>query len=104
MTLLKRRFISENHVTRIYPKGGIFLSGPGESLQELSEEAIPPESPQAEAIKKCVLCDRPSVHFGFFMTGEESVAYTEKRRDQATGTFFGLCERHNPHEERRRSL
>ena len=99
MTLLKRRFISENHVTRIYPKGGIFLSGPGESLQKLSEGAIPAESPESEAIKKCVLCDRPSVHFGFFMTGDESVAYTETRRNEATGTFFGLCDRHNPHEK-----
>jgi hypothetical protein len=99
MTLLIRRFISENRITRIYPKGGSFLSGPGESLQELSGGAIPSKSPQAEAIKKCVLCDRPSVHFGFFMTGDESVAYTEKRRDEATGTFFGLCERHNPHEK-----
>jgi hypothetical protein len=86
-------------VTRIYPKGGIFLSGPGESLQELSGEAIPQESPQSEAIKKCVLCDRPSVHFGFFMSGEEAQAHKEQRRDEATGTFFGLCERHNPHEK-----
>jgi hypothetical protein len=60
MTLLIRRLISENHVTRIYPKGGIFLSAPNESLQELSEGAIPSESPQSEAIKKCVLCDRSS--------------------------------------------
>jgi hypothetical protein len=36
MPVLKRRFISENHVTRSYPRGGIFLSGSGESLQELS--------------------------------------------------------------------
>jgi hypothetical protein len=36
MTLLIRRFISEGRITRIYSKGGIFLSGPGESLQELS--------------------------------------------------------------------
>ncbi len=43
MTLLIRRLISENHVTRIYPKGGIFLSAPDESLQELSEGAIPSE-------------------------------------------------------------
>ena len=99
MTLLKRRLVSENHVTRIYLKGGIFLSALDESLQELSDGAIPSESPQSEAIKKCVLCDRPSVHFGFFMTGDESVAYTEKRRDEATGTFFGLCEEHNPHEK-----
>jgi hypothetical protein len=33
------------------------------------------------------------------MTGDESVAYTEKRRNEATGTFFGLCEEHNPHEQ-----
>jgi len=32
MTLLIRRFISEGRITRIYSKGGIFLSGPGESL------------------------------------------------------------------------
>ena len=36
MTLLIRRFITEGRITRTYPKGGIFLCGPGESLQELS--------------------------------------------------------------------
>jgi hypothetical protein len=80
------------------PREASSSQDPDESLQELSEGAIPPERPQSEAIKKCVLCDRPSVHFGFFMSGDESVAYTEKRRDEATGTFFGLCEKHNPHE------
>lgn len=99
MTLLKRRLVTENQVTRIYPQGGIFLSAPDESLQELSGGATPPESPKEEAIKRCVLCNRPSVHFGFFMSGEEAQAHKEQRMDEATGTFFGLCEKHNPHEQ-----
>ena len=33
------------------------------------------------------------------MSGEEAQAHAEQRRDEATGTFFGLCEEHNPHEK-----
>jgi hypothetical protein len=92
-----RRVVLDGRVTRIYGKGRLFLSEPGETLQEMTEGAIAERGKEAEAINECLLCDQPSVYWGLFMTGEETTEYSEKR--PATGTFFGLCERHNPSHE-----
>jgi len=91
-----RRVVLDGRVTRIYRKGRVFLSEPGETLEEMTEGAIVERGKEAEAINECLLCDQPSGYWGLFMTGEETTEYSEKR--PATGTFFGLCERHNPHQ------
>ena len=98
MPLLYRN-IQEGRITRIYPKGGIFLCEPGESLEEMSSGAIPPDSPQAELTNKCILCDRPSVHYGLFMTREAADIYLKKGPGHSTGTFFGMCSLHDPHKD-----
>ena len=72
------RHLTQNRITRIYPNGGIFLCEPGESLEELREGAIPSDSPQAESTAKCIPCDRPSVHWGLFMTKEAADVYLKK--------------------------
>jgi len=94
---LKHRIDLEGRIVRIYENGGIFLSEPGKSLHEMTEGEISEGNPQAESIKKCLLCEQSSVHWGLFMTGQESAAYLEKRQGYKTGTFFGLCKKHNPH-------
>ena len=33
------------------------------------------------------------------MAAEEAIAYKERRLEESTGTFFGLCEEHNPYEK-----
>jgi hypothetical protein len=95
---LLRRIVTEGRVIRVYKHGGILLSEAGGSLERVSEGAIREADPDAGAVRKCLLCDEPSVHWGMFMTGEQAVAYVEERREEAKGTFFGLCEGHNPHE------
>jgi hypothetical protein len=97
MTLLLRRIVSDNHITRIYPKGGILLSEPNETLLEFSGGAIQSEASLVGSIQKCVLCGCPSLHLGIFMTGEDVDQRTVK--DPARGTFFGLCKDHDPHEK-----
>ena len=96
---LIRRHISENRITRIYAKGGIFLCESGESLEEMSSGAIPSDSPQAELTSKCILCDRPSVHYGLFMTREAADVYLKEGPGHSTGTFFGMCDLHDPHKD-----
>jgi len=93
----KHRINLEGHTVRIYENGGIFLYEPGESLYEVTKGEISEGSSEAESIKKCLLCDQPSLHWGLFMTGQESAAYLEKQEGYTTGTFFGLCEKHDPH-------
>jgi len=34
-----------------------------------------------------------------FMAAEEAIACKERRLEESTGTFFGLCKEHNPHEK-----
>ncbi|MEW6443207.1 MAG: hypothetical protein AB1640_19895 [bacterium] len=100
MLLRKRRIFIDNRVARIYDRGGVFLGEPGESLREISEGAISEGTPDSARIEKCLLCDRPSVHWGFFLTGEESVSYAKGGpQGEATGTFFGLCDLHNPYKD-----
>lgn len=91
-----RRVVLDSRVTRIYKRGTVILSCPEEQLEEMSKGAISESGQEAEAINECLLCDQPSVYWGLFITGEETIEYSEKR--PATGTFFGLCEKHNPHE------
>lgn len=96
---LRKRLVTEGRITRIYEKGGILLPAPGETLQEMSGGTVQKGSPGAKKLSTCLLCDRPSVHWVLFMTGEEATAYLKKRRGDSTGTFFGLCAKHNPHEK-----
>ncbi|MEW5980165.1 MAG: hypothetical protein AB1898_30590 [Acidobacteriota bacterium] len=100
MSLLKRRIVTDNRITRIYDRGGIFLGEAGESLRDISEGAISEGTADSARIEKCLLCDGPSVHWGFFLTGEESMVYAKGgSRAEATGTFFGLCNGHDPHKD-----
>ena len=96
---LKKRRVVEGRITRIYEKGGILLSQPRETLAQMSEGLIEKGTPEAQAVNKCLLCDKRAVHWGLFMAAEEAIAYKEQRLDESTGTFFGLCKEHNPHEK-----
>lgn len=97
MKLLQRRVL-EGRVTRTYKRGGILLSVPGETLEQMTEGAIPEGSPEGGGVEKCLLCDKPSAHWGMFMSGEDAVTFMERKGKEAAGTLFGLCEAHNPHE------
>ena len=68
-------------------------------MEEMSSGAIPSDSPQAELTSKCILCDRLSVHWGLFMTREAADIYLKKGPGHSTGTFFGLCNQHDPHKD-----
>jgi|GEM_PF-1997836 hypothetical protein len=96
---LRKRLVMGGRVARIYEAGGILLSEQGEPLSKLSDGALREGTPEAGRVSKCILCGEPSVHWGLFMTGEEAVACMEKRPGEYTGTFFGLCERHDPHQD-----
>ena len=95
----KKRRVVEGRITRIYEKGGILLSQPRETLAQMSEGLIEKGTPEENAVNKCLLCDKPAIHWGLFMAAEEAIAYKEQRQEESTGTFFGLCEMHSPHEK-----
>jgi hypothetical protein len=94
-----KRHVIEGRVSRVYENGGILLSEPGETLEQMSEGAVRERSPGAEKLSTCLLCQRPSAHWGLFMTAEEILSYQEKPKGGTTGTFFGLCDHHDPHEK-----
>jgi hypothetical protein len=95
----KKRRVVEGRITRIYEKGGILLSQPRETLAQMSEGLIEKGTPEENAANKCLLCDKPATHWGLFMAAGEAIAYKEQRQEESTGTFFGLCKMHNPHEK-----
>ncbi|MEW6441850.1 MAG: hypothetical protein AB1640_13025 [bacterium] len=94
-----KRHIIDGRVSRVYEKGGILLSEPGETLEILSEGAIRDGAPEAARISTCLLCGKPAVCWGLFMTASEILTYTEYPKGGATGTFFGLCNEHDPYDK-----
>ncbi|MEW6442549.1 MAG: hypothetical protein AB1640_16545 [bacterium] len=96
--IFKRRVVIAGRIVRIYERGGILLSKSGESLEEISDGMLREGSPEAEAVSGCLLCDRPSSHWGLFMTGEEAASFGGAHACESAGTFFGLCGKHDPHE------
>lgn len=98
MRKFRKRLVADGRITRLYERGGIILPEPGETLEELSQGALLDNTPEAEKLMTCLLCDRPAVRWAIFMTGEEAVAYLKKRWGEAMGSFFGLCNKHDPHE------
>jgi len=96
---LVKRLVLGQRLIRIYDKGGILLSEPGETLEKMSGGEFSETSPEGAKIKGCLFCGQPSLYWGLFMTGEEAEAYLEKQDGQASGAFFGFCRDHSPYVE-----
>lgn len=92
------RFIRKDRIIRIYEEGEILLFGPEVLQVRKSTGAVRGVLPLTDSIDTCLLCNRPSRHWGVFMTTEEALANKEESGIPTSGSFFALCKDHAPSE------